>query len=200
MTAYSNGATDHRAEIESSAIDLRVGFAVIALAAFWAVFSFYVVHTYAPPNPIALPGEPRSELIIREMFPQGWAFFTKSPRDAQFDLLRPTSHGWVRAFAGPESELRNAVGLSRFPRAQGSELGTLAHQLAGLRPVACTRAPTECLRSVQHFTRVHNPNAYPVLCGRYAITWQEPIPWSWVSRFKNINMPSQIYAVDIQCG
>jgi antimicrobial peptide system SdpA family protein len=159
--------------------------------------TLYGLHAVTGFNPLRLPNE--KSVDIQSWAPQGWKFFTRDPREDWTLLFARRADGtWVDASAGPNFQVGSLFGLSRAPRAQGIEMGTL---LYGFRPNQwrpCTRTPVECLPDVPVQSRVvRNRTPRPTLCGDVAIVLQQQIPWAW-ARSRPL-MPSRILRMYVEC-
>ncbi|WP_081864040.1 SdpA family antimicrobial peptide system protein [Mycetocola saprophilus] len=129
---------------------------------------------------------------IQALFPQGWAFFTKSPREpAAVPYLRTAAGDWVRADSLPQSSAGNLFGLSRNQRAQGTELAIIAQLLPGFQE--CADYVSSCLESAAPpRTVLPSPTRARQFCGDLTIVMQEPVKFGYRDR-----VPSQTRAVSL---
>ncbi|GAA2878607.1 SdpA family antimicrobial peptide system protein [Streptosporangium fragile] len=177
----------------------RLGRVLVAMTAFWAVVVFYVVHTALPSNALRLPGQEQLRQSILSVVPQGWAFFTKSPRDPQIGVWRVDASGaWHDARLGPHSKPANVLGFNRRSRAQGVELGIM--QTAARNTwTRCDRGDIPaCLRTTPTALTLRNPSPDPILCGTVGMSLQEPVPWAWAAD-GSTRMPAKVTRVEITC-
>lgn len=178
----------------------RLGVAATLLALAWSGVAVYAGRTLQATNPLALPLERTLKPLLVTLLPQGWAFFTKSPRDVNFFIYRPRTSGWSSAYAGPLARPRNAFGLNRLSRAQGVEFGLLTRELKGASWRPCTVSPKGCLSRYGPPVRVRNPSPQPLLCGTYGFVEQRPVPWAWARSRGEFDMPSRSLVIEAACS
>jgi sporulation delaying protein A len=182
----------------SAAAPARFGAAVVVVVGACALAAVLLILAYMPPNPVSLDLSPAAQLSIHQVAPQGWGFFTRDPRDKMFDLYRYEKGAWASSFLGPQSEPHNLWGISRLPRGQAIDLGTVSQNLPKTVIAKCEGAWRDCLSSLPTPSVVHNTAPRPLLCGRYLVIYRHPVPWSW-SRFRHVTMPSEIINLDVRC-
>src|SRR5690606_6732348 len=74
----------------------RLGLLALGLLLGWSTVTVYALHGALPYNPVKLPFQDRFN--IRLFLPEGWAFFTRDPReDRMLPYLRGAEAGWTRA-------------------------------------------------------------------------------------------------------
>lgn len=172
--------------------------AFVLLVVLSAVIGSYAVHSQMPTNALELPGEGQLRPALRVLLPQGWAFFTRSPREERYYTYRKEVDGWSVASLGPHSEAGNLFGLDRRSRAQGVELGLLHGVIPGGAWHKCAEHPLRCLDGVTPIS-VSNRSPAPTLCGEIGIALQEPVPWAWSSARAELTMPSRVVRLEISC-
>jgi antimicrobial peptide system SdpA family protein len=175
--------------------------ATLALGVIWVLMGIYVVHASQVTNPVKLPYGKLIEPPLRMLLPQGWGFFTKSPRDEDFYIYRRTpllDESWQPVFKGPSSEPHNAFGFNRMPRTQGIEYGVLLGLIPSDVWKTCKSRLLDCLNigNTPRF-KVINPNPIPVLCGSLALVNQKPVPWAWAR--SATTMPSSYVLLEVSC-
>jgi len=176
----------------------RLGAIVVALVAFGVLLAGYVVHAQIPTNAVQLPYEQSLSTSFRLVLPQGWAFFTRSPREPDVVPYRHADGRWQPALRTPNAEPRNLFGLSRRARSQGVEIGLLAGELRGADWRPCADAPTDCL-DLAPSVIVHNASLLPTLCGEVGLVSQQPLPWAWSGAREQTIMPSTVARLEISC-
>jgi antimicrobial peptide system SdpA family protein len=173
---------------------------VVALALAWVVIGIYAVHSRFPTNTLELPLESSLSPVLVAVIPEGWAFFTRSPReDRVMPFVRDLSGRWVYSHAGPHSEPRNAFGLNRASRAQGVELGLLMAQIPATHWGECSEQPVACLEHASTAIPLRNESPSPTLCGAVGIARQEPLPWAWIDARDEVTMPTRTARLDVTC-
>jgi antimicrobial peptide system SdpA family protein len=166
----------------------------------WATAGLYIVHAQIPRNVLELPFEQTVRSAIPFFVPEGWAFFTRDPREPRLLPYRRGTDGiWAYAHAGPHADIRNVFGLDRISRAQGVEIGLLLGEFADTAWRTCTDAPTLCLDDQPPSVPITNHSPAPTLCGDVGLVRQEPVPWAWARVGSETTMPSTVVRLDIRC-
>jgi antimicrobial peptide system SdpA family protein len=183
---------------ENSPLHLVATF--VTCAGFWAAVLFYALQPALPYNPVRLPGQ--DEISTKILFPEGWAFFTKSPRDERPFVFVRTATGWTDASRAPIRRARNAFGLNRAVRAQNVELALLLNEQAVRKGwKACEfKAFGPCLDAAPA-AMLRNTSPRPTLCGEVGVARQKPIPWAWArseSR-ESVVMPITAVRMRVEC-
>lgn len=180
---------------------LRVGGSlVVCTVAVCAVVAVFVAMS-ASSNGVAvtIPGQRFVTPYLREIAPQGWAFFTK---DAQSEYVVPYRVEHDRRFVdvarGSGSNARWLFGWDRRGRAQGVEIAALLADIPRDRWRTCAASePCESGSSAKPL-RVRNPMSEPALCGPLQLRAFRPIPWAWRSLTTEPELVETI-ALDVRC-
>jgi antimicrobial peptide system SdpA family protein len=185
--------------------NLRVlGFLSVILTLSWSIVFIYAVHAVMPPNPIKLPFEKHLRLYALMLLPQGWAFFTRDPREERFHVFSRDQNGkWIRALRGPNASPANFFGLKRASRAQGIEVGLLLSKVPGSGWQTCSEQPEVCLEQAPLVATIENITPHPTLCGEVGLALQKPVPWAWSYHRSGsqitITMPSKVARLEVRC-
>lgn len=177
--------------------DLWLGRSIATLVALALVAVVYVLHAALPATSFDLPFTDRQ--AVRAIVPEGWGFFTLSPRtpDPVVYAARPDG-GWrplaARTHGGPST----LFGLDRQGRSQGTELAIVTNQV---RPEAwsdCDREPLDCLTALTPRPEpIRNSSTRRSICGEVGIVLQEVLPWAW--RDLPTVMPSKVVRLVVSC-
>ena len=177
-----------------------LGAVLLLLGIAWGTAGLYVVHAQIPRNVLELPFERTLKSAIPFFVPEGWAFFTRDPREPRLLPYRRGADGrWTYGHAGPHADIRNVFGLDRISRAQGVEIGLLLGDLADTAWQQCADAPTLCLDELPRTVSITNRSPGPSLCGDVGLVRQEPVPWAWARVERETVMPSTGTRLDIRC-
>jgi antimicrobial peptide system SdpA family protein len=139
--------------------------------------------------------------LARAFVPEGWAFFTRDPREAMTRAyVASPQGGWSAAntadIRGPGWNLN---GADRTPRL--AEIA-LRQMTAVIKPDAwrdCDRSLTQCLKD-RPLSPVAATLHLPVpMCGIVALQKSRPIPWEWRHAYYQTHMPSKIALLNITC-
>jgi antimicrobial peptide system SdpA family protein len=155
---------------------------ILVLSALWAVVAVYSVHAVLPTNVLELPFEGSLARPANALLPQGWAFFTKSPRDPILTAYEFDARG--RAYRIPEitaSDVRNLFGVNRRGRAIGTELALLLDLVPPDQWVECGSTSGDCVAGVRvgDPPRVASPVPGPRLCGEVVLAEESVVPYAY---------------------
>ncbi|AJS59932.1 SdpA family antimicrobial peptide system protein [Paenibacillus sp. IHBB 10380] len=137
--------------------------------------------------------------VLLKIMPQGWSFFSKSPRDDEFVVLDPET--LELAVQWPNASAANFFGLSRYGRAQGIEAGTLSFQVPHDQWQVCSGDLKGCMQQGERTViEVVNSTPNPSLCASYLLVQRKPVPWAWASITTPEEQPSQYVEVIVNCS
>lgn len=136
------------------------------------------------------------------LFPQGWAFFTRSPREAQIQLWKKDEAGRWREIPHYHAHYSNFFGASRHCTRLLAELSTIYQQVDAKAYIDCKSnyqvGRIDC--EPEEVVTVDNPFDDPSLCGEYLILCQEIVPWAWAGSLQQIDMDGKAAKIRIQCN
>ncbi len=86
---------------------------------FFLIFSASILSAL-PKNPLT----PKKDITIyiSQIWPQGWGFFSKSPKEEYLNVYKSNGDPSVQ---WPNMKLSNLFGINRAGRAQGTEIGLI---------------------------------------------------------------------------
>lgn len=155
---------------------LHVLFTTMAVAALLAI----AAATWLPVGEL-LPASAQSNLRgVQQVLPQGWAFFTKSPRGDFYAAYRFDGGEWETANRGPNAQPRWAFGLNRESRLTEFDVQTALANAADdwWQDCARTDTDTECLAdSPSHAVTAYGHDLR--LCGDVGLVRREAVPWAY---------------------
>ncbi|WP_246430637.1 SdpA family antimicrobial peptide system protein [Streptomyces rectiverticillatus] len=176
------------------------GRSFLAVAAVWSVAVLYVAEVHVPKNVLSLPGQKQVRSTVTNVAPQGWAFFTKSPRDVEVLPYGQTADGsWTSLALTPHSSPRNTFGLDRASRSQGIEIALLLNLAEKKDWKECEEDLAGCLAGARPSRTVKNPSPEPTVCGRVALVQEKPVPWAWRDLVDQRTTPERHLAMDVTC-
>jgi antimicrobial peptide system SdpA family protein len=181
---------------EGTLADRRLGRQIGLVAVVAAMAVLYVGTAALPAVPYRLPFI-NSTHTVSAFVPEGWAFFTRSPRDPEPQVYAAEGHGWEKVSAGPLAVPDTLMGLDRTTRSQGTEIAILIDQIPPSSWKACSGQPTRCLSAARPSMTVVNRSTHRTVCGDIGIVYQEVTPWAW-HELRPV-MPSQVVRVAVRC-
>ncbi|MFE4196273.1 SdpA family antimicrobial peptide system protein [Paenarthrobacter sp. NPDC056912] len=156
---------------------------LLAPAAALLVVGSYSVSASIPSTILALPYSDELKPHLVSAMPQGWAFFSKSPRDPSIAPYRESSEGsYISLSKLPTTRVENLFGVSRDGRAQGVEVALIS---GGSKPDEWSDCESpaiqECADQVQETPElsVSNTVSSPSVCGDVTLIQTTPVPWSF---------------------
>lgn len=165
----------------------------------------YVAHAALPVNALALPGQRAA--VVRQVMPEGWAFFTRDPREADMTAWVHGDEAWEPAVERHHASPLNLFGLRRADNATNIEMGLIYYTALEQKaewsdcPPALEESEqtvSACLEQMPA-VRVGNATPIPQLCGPVSITRQEPLPWAWAAEGVEEQMPMEALRLDVRC-
>lgn len=201
-----DAAEDPRAPDDSSAADRQtvarstdteaaaLGRRVLTVGVLAPLLIGYVLHAALPHTPLRLPLQNRT--MVGLFLPQGWAFFTKSPRTPGLVAYQHTADGWKSLSPGALAVPRDWFGFDRTRRAQGMEMSMILRLTNRGMWHACSNEPRTCLNRLPTIQLVNDASNHTV-CGEVGFVRQDMRPWAW--RHSRTVMPSQVIRAVVAC-
>ena len=167
------------------------------LACLWCAGVLLVLSSGPVDSPLRSSRALRRNMIA--ISPQGWAFFTRDPREPVARLYRAAGPEWSLA-SYTNSSARSLFGLSRRARALNVELAALLAEVPRDRWMACRSTLETCLReAAPSGVALSNRSTTRQVCGGFAVERQPPVPWAWSRSAERIHMPSEVVRLDVRC-
>ena len=165
-----------------------------------ASFALFIGNKAAPFNPTKTPSlVNRGISPLRILMPQGFAFFTRNPREADIYLYQREAGDWRTALMSPHARSSNLFGLKRKSRAQLTEYALLLSRARADLWTSCDENPSDCLPHAEVVDTVQNITPNPTICGIAGFVRQEPVPWAWSESKDDIDMPSELIKLHVSC-
>ncbi|MDX3853407.1 SdpA family antimicrobial peptide system protein [Streptomyces sp. AK02-01A] len=173
---------------------------VWAAVAVCVILSLYVAQVHLPRNVLTLPGQQAVTPVANSVAAQGWAFFTKSPRDPALIPYIQRGGVWRNELLAPHSEPRNAFGFDRRSRSQGIEIAMLSLEAPKeAKWKECSGDLPTCLASAHVPVATSNRSPEPSLCGRVALVQEAPTPFAWRDLRAEKLIPKSVLALEVAC-
>lgn len=146
-----------------------------------------------------LPAEKQVAPVLDAVAPQGWSFFTKSPRDPDVRFLTSDSgvaDGDQVQVLTPHSRPVNFFGWNRSSRAQAAELALVVGELEDSQWTTCNQDTCD---QMEDPVVVANPEPDPSLCGPLTFQQVEPVAWAYREFTDTAYRVVNQIEVDIDC-
>jgi antimicrobial peptide system SdpA family protein len=168
------------------------------LALLWTAAIVPVLLGSMPDSPLRPSVGFRQDLIA--IAPQGWAFFTRNPREAADRIYAGPGPAWVQV-TYTNSSPRNWLGLKRDARALNVELASLLADVDPAQWGDCQGEIAACVRQEDPpAVAVVNRSLTRVLCGEILVERRPPAPWAWSRSQRPVLMPARIARLEVRCG
>jgi antimicrobial peptide system SdpA family protein len=169
----------------------------LGLTITWGVIAGLVALTSLPDSPLRTTGSGRR--IIGALLPQGWAFFTRDPREPAEVVYRVTPNGLRRAdFTNSSPD--NWMGIRKNTRPIAIELGALLSHVHRTRWRACRGDLGQCLKAADSVVAIaDNASTTRRFCGDFVVERRPTVPWAWSRSGDAIRMPAQYVRLQARC-
>jgi len=156
-------------------------------------------------NPVKYNNKIENQLF--SFVPQGWAFFTRSPREAQIAIYQKDEHDNFTIINQRHAHYSHLFGLIRRPSKLLGELQMIKRQIATDKYIDTTFS-YQTLKVIDDQQLINSlplevfENRFykPDLCGEYIIVFQKPVPWAWSKNIRSVKMPCKMIKVKILCA
>ncbi|ORM30125.1 SdpA family antimicrobial peptide system protein [Williamsia sp. 1135] len=174
---------------------------VVLVGLIVAIVGLYVLFQTLPKSAVTLPFQDSAPAKASvNVFPQGWAFFTKSPRDEVIQVFRRDGDDLELASRTPISAPHNAFGLDRLPRKQGTEFaGLIGSAPTDQQWNNCELDLDACLSPTWPKVPVDNPSPGPTYCGDIYIVGYSATPWAWRDFGDPPRVPERSLRLEVSC-
>lgn len=131
--------------------------------------------------------------------PQGWAFFTRDPREAQI-LIYKIEKGIIVPVEQKHSSIYNLIGINRKASKILSELQMLIYKIDKKKFVDFKwNYQTHCYdNKIIKPIKLKNEFYKPILKGEYLIIFQKPVPWAWSKSINNLKMDAKGIKINVE--
>ena len=171
----------------------------VALAFAWLLAIGVVLTGTIAASPLRPSFPVRLNLLT--VAPEGWAFFTRDPREPVVVVHAPAGGGGWRALELANFQRANLFGLRRTSRLVTTEVTELLREVSPEDWIPCRAPVAECLE--ESLPPVHTAERssplLPALCGPLAIQVRERVPWAWSGSRDRIQMPAKVVRLDVRC-
>ena len=170
----------------------------VLLTAFWSAVVAVVFLGNIRNQPFRPTPDQRQ--FTMALTPEGWAFFTRNPREPVDRVFRWEGTAWTR-FNKPNASPENLFGFRKTSRPIAAELSMLLGQVPPGRWQSCDADLTACLGNpALTAVPIENHSRIQGICGRFVLERRPPVPWAWSESIDEVHMPAKVVMLDVACG
>lgn len=154
---------------------------------------------FAPSHALLNRNQSQGLSVVAELLPQGWAFFTRDPREPYVSLYQQQEQKWEQFNSTTVAGSEHLFGLDRSARTENYEIDVITSAIPPEEWAGCEEEPiTYCLpESPVPSMSVQAHGEGLRFCGVIAVTTQEPVPWAWADLIGQ--MPGDYAIVNVEC-
>ena len=171
---------------------MRLTVFFITLLTIWLCVGTLILINFSSFNPL-YPDFAKRETIIK-FFPQGWAFFTRNPREASLYVYDKKGGKFI---CRTKANLNFYFGAGRNMRVEDGEMSYLLNQVSSKRWKKCKGKNLLDCAKITSKIEVKNDYLHPKLCGEIIVKRQDTTPWAW-SR-SNVSMQFELIKLKVIC-
>jgi antimicrobial peptide system SdpA family protein len=171
----------------------------IFIIMFWGVSIFFVAASAVAENVFNVPAQARAYQVA--FVPEGWAFFTKNPRERQLKVyaIGPDSQPRELDLRGHRSNPIRS--FDRSDRARLLEITKIIERSSPSDWSDCESGNYQCLQSLNsNRLKIQNERVKPEICGSHLLVLIDPVPWAWARLTNSEEMPASVLRVDVDCA
>ncbi|WP_258101254.1 SdpA family antimicrobial peptide system protein [Marinoscillum pacificum] len=175
----------------------KVRLIFVALSFLYIYLIVGIALRVVPTNPITISSS--RGLWVGSLFPEGFKFFTKNPREPVVQIYEKGLDGsWEVIRHYPNFKSQNLFGIKRESRAIGLEVANI---LKYIKPEEMISIARRELKNIDiDLINVPADENSPIMCGEFLISSEEPIPWAWLSSFDMQNQKLNVVHINIDCN
>jgi len=171
----------------------------LALVSVWGFVLFNIFASWAGDSAVRPSYFQRS--LAKMLSPQGWAFFTRNPRESWQHGYFLREDGTLEPANGADHRGAPWRGAIRASRNRGVTMGQVEQSIPKDAWKSCGAPVATCL---SQFTgpipKVHvRMNDNSGFCGRVVFEDKTQVPWAWRASYERVHRPSRVAVVDVVC-
>ena len=176
----------------------NLGVPLFIIGSFWVVVIYGILVASLPFNPLSVPRI--LTINLQTICPQGWAFFTRNPREEQTYLYRIIEDQPVLQPVH-NSRASNLFGAERRARLESMEIAMLAESVKADKWFNCEDGIGQ-LDSLNQLStvKIRNNFSHPKICGAILLEKKEQVPWAWSKEISAGEVPSKIAKLLVLCS
>lgn len=161
----------------------------------WSTLIGSVFIASIPYNPLQFSIKVKKN--INFIFPEGWAFFTLSPRTERTHVYSVNSDKFV-LMNFKNTSAQSFFGLSRYNRIRNIELAFLLSKIDSAGWGSCKSNIEQCIDfSSSVPITISNQTNIKCLIGKFVIVKNLPVPWAWSKSKEKLKMPVKYAYINV---
>ncbi|MGV0170231.1 SdpA family antimicrobial peptide system protein [Bacillus velezensis] len=160
------------------------------IMAAWIIVLFFTIIAALPSSAIQLTKH--QSKTVSMIYPQSWGFFSKDPREDSLNIYLLDADEELR---WPNNSLKNVIGLNRYGRTQGIELGLMLEKLPSKEKWKDFTTGQDIKDTT--FLKMKNESPSPRLKGKMIITYERITPWAWSQHTETKRTIKKYIGVDV---
>lgn len=174
-------------------------FSAVTFSLFWVFLLGLVLVNSLPYNPLSLHNY-TYEINLKLLLPEGWGFFTKSPKDHSIYILHKKGNRWQYNDLLPIANPANVFGWDRTPRALSTEMAYLVNKVEPELWQFCDEGIFACIQQEQTYVLVKKQAhlVRPILQDTMCFVTRIPVPWAWHDLIQKDKLPCRFVPVIVQ--
>jgi antimicrobial peptide system SdpA family protein len=132
----------------------------------------------------------KNNLVLNNILPQGWSFFTKSPRDIRVEVLDASTKQKILI---KNSSLNYCFGLQRIPSRICIEVADLVKSIPDS---LWNTSSGEVDLSKGDFIQVKSHFSSPLIKSQIIVINEDRLPWAWAKFQSKINLPFEYVKIE----
>lgn len=153
----------------------------------------------------AIPLHARIHPILVQVFPQGWGFFTKNPRESSLLGFHVPLSGEPVVLTVNNSSPGMLGGIRKTNRLTNIELTSLLKSVDSSAWRDCKRSRAECVKlagsgRVQSLQVIRNPAPHPTVCGTTVLLREGSRVWAWDVAKLSYDVSRKTVVVAVRCA
>lgn len=139
----------------------------------------------------------KTKKVFRYLLPQGWGFFTKSPREPQVAMYK-IDNGKPQLVDYNNMSYKNLFGFSRVARIKGYELSIILEKVPKNKYVKGKITDIDQILKLEPIQLMPDEMINFTEKGTYIIRISNPIPWAWSNSNQENNVPGSFVKINVQ--
>jgi antimicrobial peptide system SdpA family protein len=142
----------------------------------------------------------KSPMIIKNLnflFPQGWGFFTRNPREENVFFYKIDSNNKIKEFNLLNQSSGNLFGFSRYTRLLSFDIAILTEMINEKKWYSSNVVSESIYLDIKPIKIKASSNLQYLRKGTYIIKLQKTVPWSWSNSNQSKYSPFKIVKIQI---